>query len=193
MFLSRPRATKGKTSPNLHADFSVLPRDSDSECSAYPSGLLTYIIHPCTPSPLASRCQLAPPAPSPLAHELTLRRRCISLSQLASAAARSLCSGCPAPDTFCTAAAASPYHRLRPVPSGTRTVRRRCAPPTAAYASAAAVACSTCSGDPAPARPTSPPPPARASSFARPQVRTLTPPPLRFPLSPRECRHRRRP
>jgi hypothetical protein len=70
MFLSRPRATKEKTSPNLHADFSVLSRGSDSECSAYPSGLLTYIIHPCTPSPFASRCQLAPSASSPLAHEL---------------------------------------------------------------------------------------------------------------------------
>jgi hypothetical protein len=63
------------------------PRNSEIECSACPSGLLTHIVHPCTPSHLASCCQLAPPAPSPLAHELTLRRRCTSPSQLASAAA----------------------------------------------------------------------------------------------------------
>jgi hypothetical protein len=70
-FGSRPRATKGKTSPNLHADFPLFLANSDSECSAYSSGLFTYVIYPCTPSPLASRCQVAPPAPSPLAHELT--------------------------------------------------------------------------------------------------------------------------
>jgi hypothetical protein len=67
-FVSRPRATKRKTAPNLHAHFSAFPRNSDSECSAYPSGLLTYIIHRCTPSPFASRCQLAHPDPSLLAH-----------------------------------------------------------------------------------------------------------------------------
>jgi hypothetical protein len=97
-------------------------RNSEIECSAYPSGLLTYIVHPCTPSPLANRCQLVPPAPSLLAHELTPRRRCTSPSQLASAAAaaaRSLCPGCPVHDTFCaaTTAATSAHHQpLPPLP-----------------------------------------------------------------------------
>jgi hypothetical protein len=44
------------------------PCDSNSECSARLSGLLTYIVLSCTPSPLSSRRQLAPPAPSPLVH-----------------------------------------------------------------------------------------------------------------------------
>jgi hypothetical protein len=125
----------------------VFPRDSDSECSASLSVLLTYNILPCTPSPSANRSQLTPPALSPLANELTPRRRCASrrslrvppprspsqLASAAAAAARSLCPGCPVPDTFCAAAAAatlqlrhphttpatataSPYHQLRPVP-----------------------------------------------------------------------------
>jgi hypothetical protein len=66
-----PAQPKGKL---LRRDVKVFPRDSDSECSVSLSGLLTYSILPCTPSPLASHCQLTPPAPSPLAHELTPRR-----------------------------------------------------------------------------------------------------------------------
>jgi hypothetical protein len=64
-----PAQRKGKLRP-IYTPRKCFPRNSDIECSAYPSSLLTYIIHPCTRSPLASRCQLAPPAPSPLAHEL---------------------------------------------------------------------------------------------------------------------------
>jgi hypothetical protein len=95
MFVSRPCATKGKTSPNLHAEKTFFRANSDSECSACRSGLLTYILPPCTPSPLANRCQLVLPAPLPLAHKLI------------HAAARRLCPGCPVPDTFCAATAAA--------------------------------------------------------------------------------------
>jgi hypothetical protein len=68
MFVNSPRTIRGKTSPDGRQRFFL--RDSDSECSAYLSVLLTYIVLPCIPSPLDSRCQLAPPAPSPLATEL---------------------------------------------------------------------------------------------------------------------------
>jgi hypothetical protein len=89
---------------------------SDSKCSACLSGLLTYIVPPCTPSPLTSRSQLSPPAPSPLATELIH-----AAAALLVAACECRCHRHP-----CTApaAAASPYHRLRPVPSGAR--RRHC-------------------------------------------------------------------
>jgi hypothetical protein len=70
-----PAQPKRKFRP-IYTPRKCFPHNSDIECSTYTSGLLTYIIHPCTPSSLASRCQLAPPAPSPLAHELTLRRHC---------------------------------------------------------------------------------------------------------------------
>jgi hypothetical protein len=73
MFLSGPAQPKGKLFPTGRESF---PHDSDSECSASLIGLLTYTILPCTPSPLASRCQLTPPTPSPLADELTPRLRC---------------------------------------------------------------------------------------------------------------------
>jgi hypothetical protein len=33
-----------------------IPRNSEIDCSACPSGLFTQIVHPCTPSHLASRC-----------------------------------------------------------------------------------------------------------------------------------------
>jgi hypothetical protein len=106
-----PAQPKGKLRP-IDTPRKRFPCNSEIKCSAYSRGLLTYIVHPCTPSPLTSRCQLAPPAPSPLAHELTLRRRRRRH-----------------PRTV-PAATASPYHRLRPVPSGTRAARRRrCAPP----------------------------------------------------------------
>jgi hypothetical protein len=74
MFVSRPHATKGKTSPILTRKENGFPADDDSECSASLSGLLTYTIAPCTPSPSISCCQLAPPALSLLAAELTSRR-----------------------------------------------------------------------------------------------------------------------
>jgi hypothetical protein len=70
LFISRPRATEGKTFPNLHAKKTVFCANSDSECSACLGGLLTYIVPPYTPSPLTSRYQLAPSAPRSLAAEL---------------------------------------------------------------------------------------------------------------------------
>jgi hypothetical protein len=60
MFLSRPRATNGKISLNLHAEKTFFRANSDSKCSACRSGLFTYILPPCTPSPLTS---LRPPRP----------------------------------------------------------------------------------------------------------------------------------
>jgi hypothetical protein len=168
MFLSRSRATEGKTSPNLHADFSAFPCNSEIECNAYPSGLLTYIVHPCTPSFLASRFQLAPPAPSLLAHELTLHRLCTSPSQLvsaaATAAARNLCPRCPIPDTSCAAAAAADVTpQLPPPPYSTS---RRCQPVSPASPDRFRYA--RCP----------PPPLCSRTPPRRPQARALPPPPV---------------
>jgi hypothetical protein len=105
----------------------VFRANSDSECSACLSGLLTYIVLPCTPSPLTSRCQLTPPAPSPLAHEL--------------------------------------IHATAALPVAACECRRRprnCLRPSL--------------------HEQQPPPPARAPSFARPQVHTLPPPLLLLPF-----------
>jgi hypothetical protein len=100
---------------------NVFPKNSESECSAYPSGLLTYIVPPCTSSHLASRCQLAPPAPSPLARELTPRRRC--------APRRSLRVPPPPPPCSChhprTAPAAAAVTLASPIPRRPRECRRR--------------------------------------------------------------------
>jgi hypothetical protein len=85
---------KGKTS--LDGTQKFFSRDSDSECSACLSGLLTYIVPPCTPSSLTSHCQLTPPDPLPLATEL-----------IQAAAVHSTCPACPVPDMFCAAAAAA--------------------------------------------------------------------------------------
>jgi hypothetical protein len=102
----------------------------------------------------ASRCQLALPVPSPLARELTPRRRCAprrSLRVPLPPPPVACVPGAPSPTLFCATAAAaalqlppppaqhqpppparitSVTHRLRPVPSGTRAAqcRRRCAP-----------------------------------------------------------------
>jgi hypothetical protein len=86
-FVSKPRVTKGIISPNLQADFSDFPRNSVSECSAYPSGLHHSSLHsfpfgqplparasgPLTPGPRADpRRRCAPRrnlrVPPPLAH-----------------------------------------------------------------------------------------------------------------------------
>jgi hypothetical protein len=72
MFVSKPSVIKGKTFPNLHAEKTFFRANSDSECSACPSGLSAYNIQYCSLSPSASRCQLAPSDPSPVAHELIL-------------------------------------------------------------------------------------------------------------------------
>jgi hypothetical protein len=115
MFLSKPRATKGKTSPDLYAEKT--------------SGLLTYIIHPCIPYPLASRCQLVPLASSPLAQKLLNAAAALPVpDRFTSPPPPPLSCSCRHPRTA-PAAVASPYHRLRPVPSGTRAARRRCTPP----------------------------------------------------------------
>jgi hypothetical protein len=80
--------------------------NSDSACL---SGLLTYIVRPCTPSPLTSGCQFAPSAPSPLATELIHAAAALPVQFMsaAAAAARSTCPKCPVPDTFCAATAAA--------------------------------------------------------------------------------------
>jgi hypothetical protein len=87
-------------------------------------------------------------APGPRADSTPPLRSPSQPASAAAAAARSLCPGCPVPDTFlryrrrrrrpaaattprtAPAATTSPYHRLHPVPSGTRAAqcRRRCAP-----------------------------------------------------------------
>jgi hypothetical protein len=72
--------------------------------------------------------QLAPPVLSPLAAELLFAAAVLPIAadSIATTTARSTCPGCPIPDTFCAAtAAASSYHRLRPILSGTRASRRR--------------------------------------------------------------------
>jgi hypothetical protein len=120
-----PAEPKGKLRL-IYTPRKRFPGNSDIECSAYPSGLLTYSIHPCTPSPLASRCQLALPTPSPLAHELTLRRRCAPppppeiYASAAATAARSTCPGDPTPSTPYAAAAFASTIPRRP-----RECRRR--------------------------------------------------------------------
>jgi hypothetical protein len=88
---------------------------NDSECSACPSDMLTYIIHPCTPSPIASPCQLTSPASSPLAIELIHTAAALlvaSESAAATAAARSPCLGYPASSTPYVAVAAAPVAAL---------------------------------------------------------------------------------
>jgi hypothetical protein len=47
--LVSPAQPKGKLRP-IYTPRKRFPRNSDIQWSAYPSGLLTYIIHPCTPS-----------------------------------------------------------------------------------------------------------------------------------------------
>jgi hypothetical protein len=126
MFLSRPRATKWENFSRR--DVKVFPRDSDSECSACPSGLLIHIVHPCTPSHLASRCQLAPPAPSSLARELTTRRRC--------APRRSLRVP-PPPPVACVPGAPSPtLSALPPPPPPSPHSASRCRQPVSPASSA---------------------------------------------------------
>jgi hypothetical protein len=108
-----------------------------------------------------------PPARSPLARELTPRRRCAPRRRRPAAATN--------PRTA-PAAATSPYHRLRQVPSGTRTAqcRRRCAPsPTPPK---------HVPRDPAPGT-------SRAAATAAAPVAALASP---IPRRPRECRCRRR-
>jgi hypothetical protein len=172
MFLSRPRAIKGKTSPNLHAEKTFFRANSDSECSTYSSGLLTYIIYPCTPSPLASRCQLAPPAPSLLAHELIHAAAALPVAAYASAAVAA------------AAAAAILCPRLRP-PLGTYVAAAAASLPSQPARMSPPPPVVRAPGIPSRIRSTPPVPlPARASGFACPQVHTLPPPPLLLPLSP---------
>jgi hypothetical protein len=145
----------------------VFPRVSDCECSASLSGLLTYTILPCTPSPLASRCQLAPPAPSPLAHELTRHCRCAPRHSLQVPPPTPPCS-CRHPHTAPAAAAASSYHRLCPVPLR----YARCPPPPLCFLA-----------PPQSTRVPPPPPAARAPGTPPPARPTPLPP----PLPPRSC------
>jgi hypothetical protein len=94
MFVSRICATKGKTSPNLHAKKKVFSAQTVTVSAVRPSvgTQLTELSHLRSPLQLVN-------------------------------------------------AAASLYHRLRPVPSGTRAAcRRRCAAPPPAYANAATAA-----------------------------------------------------
>jgi hypothetical protein len=126
MFVSRSRATKGKTSPKLHAKETVFRANSISECSACPSGLLTYIIYPCTPLPSASRRQLAPSAPSPLVAKLIHAAVALSIAAESAATARSTCPGCPVPDTFCVAAAAAALFPLSPATHTSAAARGPC-------------------------------------------------------------------
>jgi hypothetical protein len=105
-----PAQPKGKLRP-IYTPRKRFPRNSDIECSAYPSSLLTHIIHLCTPSPLTSRCQLAPRAPSLLAHELTPRRRCAPRRSL-----RVPPPPPPPPPVVCIPGASSPTRSALPLP-----------------------------------------------------------------------------
>jgi hypothetical protein len=113
MFLSRPSKTKGKL--RRYTPRKRFPPNSDIKYSAYPSGLLTYIIHPCTSSLLASRCQLAPPTPSPLVHELTPLSVC--------------CLCAPSVCVICVPGAPSPIRSALPSPSSATSRRRQLVPP----------------------------------------------------------------
>jgi hypothetical protein len=66
--------------------------------------------HPSLPLSLsASRCQLAPPVPSPLAHELLHAAAALPIAaESAGAAARSSCPGYPVPSSLYVAATSAP-------------------------------------------------------------------------------------
>jgi hypothetical protein len=101
-----------------------------------PSGLLTYIIHPCSPSLLTSRCQLAPPSPSPLAIELLHAADVLPPpAAYAIAAARSHCPGYPTPSASYVTAALLPLSPAAHVSAA--ATPRSCLNPTAEQTPAA--------------------------------------------------------
>jgi hypothetical protein len=164
-FVSRPRAIKGKTSSD--GNVRMFLRVSERECSACPIGLLTGIIRPCLLHLSVSRCQLVPSAPSSLVHAAAARPIAAESTAIITATCR-MCPECPVldvsallppspPPSSCRhsrtapAAAASKYRLLRlvfqvralPVAVTLYAIASALLP-FAAYASAAAVARSTC-------------------------------------------------
>jgi hypothetical protein len=130
---------------NVHSRCKILPMDtqelfraiSECECSTCPNGLLTDIIHPCLLylQPAAANSHLRPPRPWTTSCSTPPLRSLFQLSEVPQLRPLSLpvareVPGSPVHDTFCaTAAAASLYHWLRLVPSGTRAATTAVPPP----------------------------------------------------------------